>query len=57
MACLISLIDASKEKVVETRTVDENYVNTEKYVEQLNEKLNKKPNRKGLFWKVTLINC
>jgi len=56
MVCLISLIDASKEKVVETRTVDENYANTEKYVEQLNEKLNKKPNRKGLFWKVTQIN-
>jgi hypothetical protein len=55
MACIISLIDPSKNKIVKTLTVDENYAGAEKRVEQLNEKLNKKPSKKELFWVVTTI--
>jgi len=55
MACIISLIDPSKQKIVKTSTVDENYAGAEKRVKQLNEKLNEKPNKKELFWVVTTI--
>jgi len=55
MACIISLIDPSKEKIVKTSTVNENYAGAEKRVEQLNEELNKKPNKKEFFWVVTTI--
>ena len=55
MACIISLIDPSKEKIVKTSTVDENYAGAEKRVKQLNKKLNEKPNKKELFWVVTTI--
>ena len=55
MACIISLINPSNEKIVKTSTVDENYAGAEKKVKQLNEKLNEKPNKKELFWVVTTI--
>jgi hypothetical protein len=55
MACIISLIDPTKSKIVKTATVDENYAGAEKKVKQLNTILNKKPNKKGLFWVVTTI--
>ena len=55
MACIISLIDQSKQKIVKTSTVDGNYAGAEKRVKQLNEKLNEKPNKKELFWVVTTI--
>lgn len=55
MAYIISLIDPSKNKIVKTLTIDENYAGAEKRVELLNEKLNKKPNKKELFWVVTTI--
>jgi hypothetical protein len=55
MACIISLIDPTKQKITKTSTVDENYAGAEKKVKQLNEKLNEKPNKKGLFWVVTTI--
>mgnify|MGYP006889060389 CR=1 FL=1 len=55
MACIISLIDPSKQKIVKTSTVDVNYAIAEKRVKQLNEKLNEKPNKKELFWVVTTI--
>ena len=51
MACIISLINPSNEKIVKTSTVDENYAGAEKKVKQLNEK----PNKKELFWVVTTI--
>jgi hypothetical protein len=56
MACIISLIDPTKNKAVETRKVNENYLITEKRVKELNEKLNKKKNPKSLYWTVTVIN-
>jgi len=51
MACIISLIDPTKNKIVKTATVDENYAGAEKKVKQLNAK----PNKKGSFWVVTTI--
>ena len=56
MACIISLIDPSNNKIIRTSTVDENYSGAEKRVKQLNEKLNEKLNKKELFWVVTTIN-
>ena len=55
MACIISLIEPSKNKIVKSSTVDENYAGAEKRVKQLNEKLNEKPNKKELLWVVTTI--
>ena len=55
MACIISLIDPTNEKIVKTLTVYENYASSEKQAKQLNIKLNEKPNKKGLFWVVTTI--
>jgi hypothetical protein len=55
MACIISLVDPTKDKIVKTSIVYENYAGAEKRVKQLNEKLNKKPNKKELFWVVTTI--
>jgi hypothetical protein len=56
MACIISLIDPTKNRFVKTRAVDENYLNAEKTAKELNEKLNKKPNPKEMYWSVTQIN-
>ena len=55
MACIISLIDPSNQKIVKTLTVEENYSGAEQKVKQLNEKINEKPNKKELFWVVTTI--
>jgi hypothetical protein len=57
MACIISLIDPTKNKIVKTSTIDENYRDSEKKVEKLNNELNKKSNPKGLYWSVTTINA
>ena len=55
MACIISLIDPSNQKIVKTSTINENYSGAEQKVKQLNEKINEKPNKKELFWVVTTI--
>jgi hypothetical protein len=55
MACIISLIDPTREKITKTSTVDSNYAGAEAKVKQLNAKLNEKPNKKGMFWVVTTI--
>jgi hypothetical protein len=56
MACLIGLIDPTKNRFVETYTVDGNYLYAENKAKELNEKLNKKPNPKEMYWSVTHIN-
>jgi len=56
MACIISLIDPSKNKCIKTLAVDENYLTAEVKVKELNIKLNEKENKKELFWSVTEIN-
>jgi hypothetical protein len=55
MACTVSLIDPSKNKVVKTWSIDESYKTAEGLVEKKNEQLNSKPNKKGLFWVITTI--
>ena len=57
MACIISLIDPTKNKAVKSITLDGNYKDAENKVKQNNENITKmKPNKKGFFWKVTHIN-
>jgi hypothetical protein len=56
MACIISLIDPTKNKITKTLTTCENYLNSEGLVKELNDKLNKGSNKKGLYWKITAIN-
>jgi hypothetical protein len=55
MACTVSLIDPSKNKVVKTWSIDESYKTAEGLVKKKNEQLNSKPNKKGLFWVITTI--
>jgi len=55
MTCIISLIDPTINKITKTYQVDCNYLIAEVKAVELNEKLNKKPNIKRLFWKVTTI--
>lgn len=55
MACIASLIEPSKNKVVKTWSIDENYKTAESLVKKKNEQLNSKPNKKGLFWVITTI--
>lgn len=55
MACIVSLIDPSKNKVIKTWSIDESYKTAEGLVEKKNEQLNSKPNKKGLFWVITTI--
>lgn len=56
MACIISLFDPTKNKITKHQTVSGYYLETEKTVSRLNQKLNKKPNPKGIYWKITAIN-
>jgi hypothetical protein len=55
MACIASLIDPSKNKVVKTWSIDKNYKTAESLVKKKNEQLNSKLNKKGLFWVITTI--
>ena len=55
MACIASLIDPSKNKVVKTWSINENYKTAESLVKSKNEQLNSKPNKKGSFWVITTI--
>jgi hypothetical protein len=56
MACIISLVDPSTQNFVKSLKVYGTYAMAEEKVEALNKKLNKKPNKKELYWKVTNIN-
>ena len=56
MACIISLIDPTKNKVKKTLHINESYLVCENRVILLNNKLNSNPNPKELFWSVTTIN-
>ena len=56
MACIISLFDPTKNKITKYQTVSGNYLETEKTASKLNQELNKKPNPKGMYWKITAIN-
>lgn len=55
MSCIISLFDSSKNDIVKSLRIEEIPRVAEERVAKLNEKLNKKPNKKDLYWKVTVI--
>lgn len=55
MACMIGLIDPTKEKIIKNLGIDSTYAEAEKKVEQLNADLNRNPNKKRLYWKVINI--
>jgi hypothetical protein len=56
MRCLIILIDPDKNEVVKEAIVGNSYKDASAEVSRLNEKLQCKPNKKGLYWKVQSIN-
>lgn len=55
MSCIISLFDSSTNEIVKSLRIEEIPRVAEERVAKLNEKLNKKPNKKDLYWKVTAI--
>jgi len=55
MACVISLIDPNKNKVLKSLKIDDNYKNAENRVQELNKKINKKESNNPRFWSVTTI--
>lgn len=56
MACKIELINPQKNKSIKFEIIDESFKNAQDRVDKLNEKLNSKPNKKELFWVVSIIN-
>ena len=57
MSCRIELINPTNLKSEKVLILDKIYSECEKHVSELNNKLNSKTNSKGLYWKVTIINC
>ena len=55
MACIASLIDPTKNKSVKTWSINESYKIAESLIKNKNEQLNKKPNKKGLFYVITNV--
>ena len=49
MACVISLIDPNKNKVLKSLKIDDNYKNAENRVQELNKKINKKDFAEEVF--------
>ena len=56
MACKIELINPQKNKSIKFEIIDESFKNAQDRVDKLNLKLNSKPNKKELFWVVSIIN-
>lgn len=56
MACKIELINPQKNKSIKFEIIDESFNNAQDRVDTLNLKLNSKPNKKELFWVVSIIN-
>ena len=56
MACKIELINPQKNKVIKSNIIDNSFKDAQDRVDKLNEKLNSKPNKKELFWVVSIIN-
>lgn len=52
--CLIELYNPKKNLTTESFIVD-GFENAQKEVKVLNKELNKKPNKKGQFWKIGVI--
>ena len=56
MACKIELINPQKNKSIKFEIIDESFNNAQDRVDTLNLKLNSKPNKKELFWVVSILN-
>jgi hypothetical protein len=56
MACKIELINPQKNKSIKFEIIDESFKNAQDRVDKLNLQLNSKPNKKELFWVVSIIN-
>jgi hypothetical protein len=56
MACKIELINPEKNKSIKFEIIDESFKNAQDRVDKLNLQLNSKPNKKELFWVVSIIN-
>lgn len=56
MACKIELINPENNKSIKFKIIDESFKNAQDRVDELNLKLNSKPNKKELFWVVSIIN-
>lgn len=56
MACKIELINPQKNKSIKFEIIDESFKNAQDKVDKLNLKLNSKPNKKELFWVVSILN-
>jgi hypothetical protein len=56
MACKIELINPEKNKSIKFEIIDESFKTAQDRVDKLNLKLNSKPNKKELFWVVSIIN-
>ena len=56
MACKIELINPQKNKSIKFEIIDESLKNAQDRVDKLNLQLNSKPNKKELFWVVSIIN-
>jgi hypothetical protein len=57
MACVISCFYPKNNEIIKSITVDESYLDSEIRAKALNDKLSEKPNKKELYWKVTIINA
>jgi len=56
MAHIIVLVNPQTNTFVKTEVVHDTYKNAEGCVAWRNNKLSQKPNKKGLYWKVSQIN-
>jgi hypothetical protein len=56
MTCIASLFNPENNRIIKTSYIDGTYKESEEAVIVLNEKLNKKPNVQGRYWKITMIN-
>jgi hypothetical protein len=56
MACKIELINPENNKSIKFEIIDESFKTAQDRVDKLNLKLNSKPNKKELFWVVSIIN-
>ena len=56
MACKIELINPENNKSIKFEIIDESFKTAQDRVDELNLKLNSKPNKKELFWVVSIVN-
>ena len=57
MRHIAELINPENNKSTKVWYIHDTYREAERHVQEKNEKLNIKPNPKGLYWKITAINA